>query len=492
MATERLDAIVVGANIEGLFAAAALARAGRYVAVFDAKVETELATDGQDCFVELGAVAELDLVSHGLRLSGPSPIIGVASEHALILWPELQSSQTSITAVSSRDADAYAGFCARIGRAAALQGLARDGSLSNWHLSSGTNGEASKESVFLRSCSLERLLNEEFTNDLLKGMLAQGALIGTGASQRMPGSAFLLTRQSLLSVFGFENSCRFVAGGEAQLKRALLTLLKFYNTVDVHYGRGVKEIAVEKDIVQAVSLIDGATVRAPVVISAVGFDATDVLLRNGNRGRLTRSAMLPPALVRFTTSAAPVVRGLNAATVSSNATIRLNPSLSRLARAHSAFHTRHLLHDYCLELKVRPRTNEGGALVWDVYVTVMYVPSATDEGPWTGNRRERFVAACAKTIEEWVPGFGASLVGATLIQPAEAQSFVEAEGPVPLGWQQIRDSSAIPEARAVDVSKVLKGLLTIEPSLFSGQGSGGLLAAQASGLSKRVKAASDA
>lgn len=492
MSTERLDAIVIGASVEGLFAAAALARAGRYVSIYEARAEPTGSSDGRDALVSLAAVNELDLVSHGLRLGGAPGVVGVAEDHALVIWPDILATQSSIAALSVRDADAYEGFCVRMGRAASAQRNSPDHAHSNWLLNPGAAAEISAAQAFMRTSSLARILDEEFTSGLLKGMLAQRALGGTGASQQTPGSASLLLRQSMLSLYGQENSCRYVAGGEAQLKRSLLAALKFYNTVDIHQGQGVKEVVLEKDAVHAILLRDGSSARAPVVISSLGGPATEDLLGGGVRQLSARPNERPAALIRFTTTALPNVRGVGPALVASGATLQLNPGLDRLARSHAAFRARHLMQDYCLDMKVRPAPRPDQAMRFDVHVSVLYVPSDTDEGPWSGNRRERFVAACAKAIEVWAPGFESSIETSLLLHPAEAETFVDTKGHVSLARQAKADSTAVPEANAIQVGKPLKGLLTIESNLFTGQGSGGMQASKASGLSKRAKAPGDA
>lgn len=492
MSTDRLDAIVIGASVEGLFAAAALARAGRYVSIFELRSEPSGSSEGRDALVYLPAVNELDLVSHGLRLGAAPAIIGVVAAQALVLWPDIPATQTGIAASSPRDADAYEGFCVRMGRAAMAQRYTANHTLSNWHFNPGSMGDVTAEQAFLRSTSLARVLEEEFTSDLVKGMLAQTALRGTGVSHHAPGSANLLSRQSMLSLFGHENSCRHVAGGEAALKRSLLAALKFYNTVDIHQGQSVKEIVLEKDTIHALILQDGSLVRAPTVISGLGAHATEDLLRGGARQQIVRPCERPAAQVRFTTSTLPAIRGVAPAMVASGALVQLDPGLARLARSHGAFRARHLIQDYCLELTVRPVPRGDHKPGYNVYANVLYVPSETDEGPWTGNRRERFVAACAKAIEVWAPGFEASVEASALLHPGEAPTFVDTKGHVSLERQVKADSTAVPDMHAEQVARPFKGLLTVENSLFTGQGRAGMLACKASGLAKRTKATGDA
>ena len=110
MPADRLDAIVLGADVEGLFAAVSMACAGKHVAVFDTQQPGLDRVGGENCLVSMSAVDELDLVSHGLRLSPPPPLVALSGEHSLALWPDLAATQASIAAHSPRDADAWEGF----------------------------------------------------------------------------------------------------------------------------------------------------------------------------------------------------------------------------------------------------------------------------------------------------------------------------------------------------------------------------------------------
>ena len=118
MAVDRLDAVVIGASVEGLVAAAALATAGRAVTVVERRPDGAAMGEGADAVISASVVRELDLTSHGLRFAAAPPLVGVGSERALILWPELHAAQASVAALSGRDAEALEGFYARLARAA--------------------------------------------------------------------------------------------------------------------------------------------------------------------------------------------------------------------------------------------------------------------------------------------------------------------------------------------------------------------------------------
>jgi phytoene dehydrogenase-like protein len=492
MPADRLDAIVLGADIEGLFAAVAMASAGRHVCVFDSALPGVDRIGGEDCLVSLAAVSELDLVSHGLRLCAPPPIVGMSAEQTLVLWPDTAATQASLATISLRDADAWESFCARIMRGASANALNADASLANWHLAATATGDVASETAFLRATTLERVLDEEFASPLLKGMLAQGALLGTGASPRAPGSATLLMRHSLLSLFGETLQSRHVAGGIQSLRDALLASLKFCNTAEVRQAKEIRSLQFEKDALTGVVLQDGTAMRAAAVISTLRQERLSEWSAVPSPLPAAQFDFALPGQVRFHVRSVPAFKGTPAGLATSGAVLRLNPTLERLMKAHGAYRARQLEQDFCLDLRVVPSRSGSGPARWDVVADVAYVPTSTKEGPWNGNRRERLVAAVSKAIEAWAPGFEATVESSDLLEPIEARTIMEGGAPATLERQSMPDPSCVPALRPAAVGRVTKGLWSIEPSLVQGAGAAGLGLAKALGVNGRSKGAADA
>src|SRR5262249_14887848 len=117
MALDRLDAVVIGAGVEGLVAAAALAKAGRAVTVVEREGDAAPMGEGEDAVISLATARALDLASQGLRFAAPPAVVGIAGERALIIWPERHAAEAAIAGFAARDAEALEGFYARITRA---------------------------------------------------------------------------------------------------------------------------------------------------------------------------------------------------------------------------------------------------------------------------------------------------------------------------------------------------------------------------------------
>jgi len=491
MALDRLDAVVIGAGVEGLVAAAALAKQGRAVTVVEREGEAAPMGEGADAVISLSVARALDLGGQGLRFAAAPAIVGIAGERALILWPDSRATEAAIATLAPRDAEALAAFHARIVRASASTG---DQAVSAWLTSASTVDAPPSDHMFFRASPLARVLDEAFDNDLLKGIWAQGAIMGTGASPFAPGSAALLTRQSLLASVMPDGGHRYVAGGRAELRRALLALLKFYNNADVRFSAPVKQLAAERDAVQAVILEDGTTLRAPLVISTLPHDRHGDLLTGLRRPPprdLVTGAPVEPAHVKLTIGALPKLPGVDAATLASGAVVRLDPSISRLSRAHGAFRARTLAESPCLELRFAQRSLADGKQRWDAHVYMPYVPVTTTEGPWTGTRRDGLRALCVRTIDAIAAGFGASIEEAEIRHPKESETVMDPRGAAALTAKAALDLTGVPEPRAASVTTLIKGLTVLEPSLYAGVGDAGLLAA-GNGTKPRAKAGGDA
>jgi phytoene dehydrogenase-like protein len=492
MALDRLDAVVIGAGVEGLVTAAALAKQGRAVTVVEREGDTAPVGEGADAIISLSVARALDLGGQGLRFAAAPAVVGIAGERALILWPDLRAAEAAIAAIAPRDAEALAAFHARVTRAATAP--AGEPSVSAWLTAASTADASPSDHTFFRAAPLARVLDEAFDNDLLKGIWAQGAIMGTGASPFAPGSGALLTRQSLLAGIAPDAGHRYVAGGKAELRRALLALLKFYNNADVRFGADVKHLAAERDAVQAVVLEDGTTLRAPLVISTLPHDRhRDLLtgLRRPPPRDLVTGAPVEPAHVKLTIGALPKLPGVDASTLASGAIVRLDPSMSRLGRTHGAFRARTLAETPCLELRFTPRATTDGKQRWDAHVYIPYVPVTTTEGPWTGTRRDGLRALCVRTIDTVAAGFGASIEEAEIRHPKESETVMDPRGAAALTAKAALDLTGVPEPRAASVTTLIKGLIVLEPSLYAGTGDAGLLAA-GNGTKPRAKAGADA
>lgn len=491
-AADKLDVICIGATLESLFAAASLAASGKHVRVLEPRAPGRLGLDGEPCLVDLEAVAWLDLVSHGLRFGAAAPLIAVTQDRSLAVWPEMDATLAGLAALSARDAAAFPGFVHAITRLANGGSSSAAGGLLNLLALGPSRDPMLAGSVWARATSLSRLLEDAFDSSLVRGLLAQHALERTAVSPTLPGSARLLTRQSVVSLLGGTSVRRLVAGGTLALAAALQSSLKTFATLEVQHEARVRQIVVERDAVQGVVLADGSLLRASQVILGRQGDTTLELLQALPFDVPPGVRFAPSGRINYLVGMPPAVRGIGAGTITSGASILLNPSLERLVRSHGAFEARQLLQDYCLALRVTPVGRGEERMMWQVVADVLFIPRETDEGPWTGPRRERLVSAVTKAIEAWAPGFELSLKGAELVSPAEPRPFLELQRPRSALGAFEGEIPTLPDISHDGVWKVGRGLW-LEGESFSGAtGRAGLSMAQALGASVRARVSTDA
>ncbi|MFO0348819.1 MAG: hypothetical protein ACK51S_02660 [Alphaproteobacteria bacterium] len=489
-AADKLDAICIGATPECLFAAASLAAAGKHVRVLDLRAAGKVDVEAGPCLVDVEAAGWLNLVSHGLRYGAAAPLIAVAQDRSLVLWPEADATIAGLSSLSERDAAAYPGFVAGMMRLAAAGGTT-SGVLSSLFGLGLVRDPMMASALHGRSTSLSRFLEEAFESPLLRGALAQLALEGTAVSPTVPGSARLLARQSLMSLIGLPVGKRQVAGGTAALGAALNSALKSLGSLEVLPDVRVRQLIVEREAVQGVVLADGSVLRAPQVILGRLGDAALELLHPLPFDVPQAMRPAPAGRIHFTVGMPPAIRGVGAAQVTSGASLLLNPSLERLVRSHGAFSARQLMQDFCMSLRVMPTGGGEERMTWLVVADVLHVPRESDEGPWSGPRRERLVSGVTRAIEAWAPGFELSLKGAELLSPAEPRPFLELQRPSSGLGSSEGDVQALPDVAHDGVWKPCKGLWLVGSSLSAGTGRAGLSISQALGASVRPRVNAD-
>ncbi|MGD8193567.1 phytoene desaturase family protein [Herbiconiux sp. P18] len=198
-AVQNFDVVVVGGGHNGLVAAAYLARAGRSVCVLERQASlggaavSAYAFDGMDARLsrysylvsllpqriidDLG----LDLTLLRRRYSSYTPLPGT-DLGLLIDNEDPAATRDSFAAVdAAADADAFASFTADLGRVAAAVWPTLTGPLpTESELRRMLGDDALWSEVFEHP--IGRAIRERFTSDLVRGVVATDALIGTFAS----------------------------------------------------------------------------------------------------------------------------------------------------------------------------------------------------------------------------------------------------------------------------------------------------------------------
>jgi phytoene dehydrogenase-like protein len=266
-----MNAIVIGAGVDELVAARLLARAGHKVLVLDEQREKAGETEGW-------IARELGLEALGLRVRHPDPWIAapLPGGGRLELWQDIARSVESIRGVSARDAERWPEFCTRMARAAALlealylspppdpvgsttSDLAQFLGLAFMAHRSGR--QAIEDLLRLLPMPVADLLDDWFESDILKGLLASGAIGDLPYGPRAGGTALALLHRHVGSPPGVFRP---------PVSNAVEILRPGTEVRNVEVAR--LRLAAKK--VAGVLLKDGEELSAALVLSGVGPQRT--------------------------------------------------------------------------------------------------------------------------------------------------------------------------------------------------------------------------
>ena len=199
------DAIVLGADVNGLVAAHYLARAGRRVSVVDTR-------KGPDTRAEVGwvppqVIRDLGLASRGLHIEQPDPwiVTPLPGGGRLELWRDVAKSAEAIRKVNPADAAKWPDFCARMRKlAGVLEALYVQPApdietreigellhLAGVGLQVRRQGKQTVVDLLrILPMSIAELLDDWFESDALKGVLGAAGVWHLRQGPRAAGTAF--------------------------------------------------------------------------------------------------------------------------------------------------------------------------------------------------------------------------------------------------------------------------------------------------------------
>jgi phytoene dehydrogenase-like protein len=281
----------------------------------------------------------------------------------------------------------------------------------------------------LMTMSVGDLLDEWFAHDALKGCLASTGVVGVWAGPYTPGTAYNLLHHELGSLDGAAGAWAHVRGGMGAISLALARAAGAHGAV-VRTGAPVAAIDVAGGAVTGVTLADGETLRAPLVVSGVHPQTTvldlagvehfpDDVVADMRRYR-TRGGSVKVNLVL---SRAPAYAGVTAAEQAAllRTGVALCASVDELERAwQEAVLGRPAARPY-IEVEVPsavdPTLADGDGSVMTMFT--QYGPH--DEAGWPDGARERYMAACLDVLEAAAPGVADSVVHSEVLAPPDLE-----------------------------------------------------------------------
>ena len=478
---EAFDAIVIGAGHNGLTAAATLARKGKRVCVLERSEQVGgMMTDGALApGVSAPRMAHLlynlnATVARELGMGGRIPL-RTAKLPTVSLSPDglhtvIENGQAQLSdGTAHPQAEVFAALHARLIRFAGL--LARlanqtppklEGGLGN----AGTLSELSvlarlgldlklmgkkemQEFLRVTLSNVHDLLVDELGDGPLAGAMAADAVRGAFAGPRSPGTVF-----SLMYRLGSPKppgSARHAAdpgngGGSADPVLPLDGMAAVSEAfaraardagADIRCGQGVAQVLVDDaDRVTGVTLDNGQTLTAPLVLSSAGplqtmqmagpdhFDIEAVRRLRSLRNKGTT------AKVNLLLSGTPAFTGLSPELAAGR--LLIAPSSTYVERAfnpakYNAMPTAPVVEMVLPGLSGAPGAGDAESGQQVLSAIVNFVPPAPEKG-WRATERKALLKVLLSTLEAYAPGIGKLVTASEVVTPDDIAAETGAPG----------------------------------------------------------------
>ncbi len=445
------DAIVIGGGSNGMAAAGRLAKAGRKLLVLERAAvpgggaQTQQFAPGfktspvahlltmLDPRVEHG----LELARHGLSYAARSvatTALCASGDHLVLDGAYGASVRGSLSNADHRN---WAALRAKLLRFAAVLRPLKDMTppspgggrnnelmkLANLGLKTRMLGrDDMRELMRMLLINVADALDDEITDDRLKGLVAFDAVLGAHLGPRSPNSLLLLLNRLSAEAAGEAAGLALPSGGMGAVANSMSDALKA-SGVEIRTGARVQALRIENDRAVGVVLESGEVIAATVIISAVNPRTTFLdLVGAGNLDtetiRRSRAIRMRgnACKLHLALSAAPDFMGANLAT-----RLVIAPSLKAVEDAFNASKYGEYAHDPVMEIILPSAFEDGHAPVGRHVLSaiVQFAPYDLRQGWETG--RELFLERIMSTLETYSPDIRSLVVKAELLTPVDLE-----------------------------------------------------------------------
>ncbi|XP_068875916.1 pyridine nucleotide-disulfide oxidoreductase domain-containing protein 2 isoform X2 [Aphelocoma coerulescens] len=427
------DAVVIGAGHNGLVAAAYLQQAGLRTAVLEKRhvlggaAVTEEIVPGFKfsrasyllSLLRPQIYADLELQRHGLRVLPRDPysftplLEDRSPPRSLLLGHDMAQTQQQIAQFSQKDAQAYPEYeafmgrmvlaldplldappvdTAALGKGSVLQQLRNLRTLKPLLQAGLALGRQLPRYYEVLTAPISKILDQWFESEPLKATLATDAVIGAMASPHTPGSGYVLLHHVMGELEGRRGAWGYVAGGMGALSQAI---------AHAATARGAHIFAekeqLPKDFVQRIRQVDTCS---PVTKINVAVDRLPSFLAapNARNGQ-------------------PLPHHQCSIHLNCEGTQLLHQAFTEAAHGHPS--SRPMI-ELCIPSALDPGLAPPGCHVVSLFT--QYTPSVLAGGrSWDEQARNAYADTVFDCIEDYAPGFKASVIGRDILTPPDLE-----------------------------------------------------------------------
>lgn len=427
----RYDAAVIGAGVNGLVAAAYLAKAGKRVLVLERgdRVGGSASVLHDAGWLSPQIIGDLDLASHGLGAAVPAPrlLSPMPNGGWLTIDREVSGTVAELRKHAAKDAEKWPAFTADIARVAGFMKLLYEvppprpqprsmGEFMSLALVGRSLRSLGKREMIevLRTLpmSVAELLDDWFDLDALKGALGASGVQGLLQGPRGGGTAFMFVHNQVGRPAGIFRGSAYTS---AQLVSALTSALQ-KRAVEIRTNSGIARVRVERGRATGVVLDDGSEVDAATVLSSADPRRTFVQLVDTRYldpefVHAVRNIKLRgvESRVRLALSEAPAIEGWQEGDV-----VSISPSLDYLERAFDHAKYGRISEHPHIDARIVRNGKE-----YELTASVQYTPYQLRDGVWDAAQSTVLGARVIDTLNGYIPNLKSSLVAQTVTTPLD-------------------------------------------------------------------------
>jgi phytoene dehydrogenase-like protein len=273
------------------------------------------------------------------------------------------------------------------------------------------------------------MLDDWFESDLVKALFGFDAIVGNYASPYAAGSAYVMLHHAFGEVKGKKGVWGHAIGGMGAITQAMASAARTHGA-EIETGAGVREVIVERDRAVGVILDDGETIRAKYVVSNVNPKLLYTRL-------LPADALPAPFLDRIKNwrngsgtfrmnvalTALPSFTALPGDGDHLSAGIILGPSLGYMDRAWLDARQHGWSRAPVVEVLI-PSTLDDSLAPPGQHVASLFcqhvAPQLPNGASWD-DHREEVADLMIATVDNYAPGFAASVIGRQILSPLDLE-----------------------------------------------------------------------